>query len=201
MLYLSPLRAAPSALDDPAHTARFEQRRQALALIALEHQRGAFDGAAAAERALERFEPRLQLLVGELELFDEGDFLAAAALAFEAYDGARGTSGRFTLGCRRSGQKLAPSVAERSEGIVERPLLLGAGGLFPAGRARSFPVAHARSQMAAKNPSVPCRCGRQRKKPSAVAQSSGGTRRQPGARSSKSSATSSFSSRRRVQVA
>src|SRR5439155_2516408 len=129
-----------------------EGRRGALALVALQDDRVALDGAAAAEGVLEVLEPDLEVRRLEIELLDDGDFLAAAALALHAHDGA----GRSFCRCgwrglrRRFGAfgQICELAAQRLEGIVE--------GLLVAGT-------HAfRSQIAAKKPSVSSVWGRVR---------------------------------------
>src|SRR5262249_56616042 len=77
--------------DDLPYAFGLEDRGQALALIALQDERAALDGAAAAERVLQFFQPLVEVDV--LELLDHGDLFPAAALSFHAHDGACGAFG------------------------------------------------------------------------------------------------------------
>ena len=64
------------------------QVRQPLALVALQHEAFVLHGAAAAERCFERLQPRVARRCRDRQVLDDGDFLAAAARAFEPDDGA-----------------------------------------------------------------------------------------------------------------
>src|SRR5690349_12731180 len=71
-----------------SHAAGGQEPGQPLSLIALQYQRVALERPAAAERVLQRLEPRLQLGRTELQPFDDGHFLAAPALALHPHHGA-----------------------------------------------------------------------------------------------------------------
>src|SRR5205814_8105239 len=123
-----PAEAAPELLllpdAHPPHPARCEDLRQPLALISLQHDRALLVDAAAAEGALQGGQPLAELTRSETQLLDDGDLLAAAALALESHDGARRTfRGHCGLRFRTAG-KLAELVLERAEGIVKGLLLV-----------------------------------------------------------------------------
>ena len=75
-----------SAARDLLHAARAQDPRQPFALIALQHERVAFNDAAAPERGLERLEPHLTILRRKTQVLDDGDFLPAATGALETND-------------------------------------------------------------------------------------------------------------------
>src|SRR5262249_40033960 len=74
----------------------------------------------AAERLLERLAPDLELLLLQRELLDDRRLLAAAALALETHDGARGA---FRLRRRRGGLARRELIAQAGE-IAEAFLLV-----------------------------------------------------------------------------